>query len=493
MGPGLTLAAGRIAPSLIAGELRGYGLGAGGSLAIAAGTVQIGGAPSLTESELYLDPSFFQSGGFSNFRIIGWNGVTVAPGTVIEPKVKSFLVDPAAVLPASGARVRDFAAIGFKPDQLRAPTSLALYAPNYGTSAAAATYHVGDKGVAGDIILGAGSVIRTDPGATVDIRAARELAIYGTILAPGGTINLANDQVSGIAVDVVGPDIATGAIQHRANVTLWVDASARLLAPGLVQTFVDPATGQMTSRTFDGGSVALTGDNIVVQPGSVIDVSGAVGPFILSTAPQSARFPAATQQIATAAGSITVTPGSYLYFDPTLRVQPGDPSMQGATFALNPVTSVATTLPLAFNLPSPDYPGSSAPGTPDDAGSKILMRDGSGRASDVANIGDAIPALVPTVPSTPTRLEFSVFEDSLQRAGFDNLIFATRDGVIAFKSSVTLSAGRSIQLLSRFIGGDGGVNVTVNAPYVAFGGAIRIVTGGGDPAAPGKQLIYGQC
>lgn len=71
-----------VVASVFAGELRGYGLGTGGSLAIAAATVQIGGDPSLTASELYLDPSFFQSGGFSNYRIIGWNGVTVAPGAI---------------------------------------------------------------------------------------------------------------------------------------------------------------------------------------------------------------------------------------------------------------------------------------------------------------------------------------------------------------------------------------------------------------------------
>jgi filamentous hemagglutinin family protein len=475
------------ASTLVAGELRAYGLGAGGSLAVAAATVQIGGDPSLTNSNLYLDPSFFQSGGFSNYRIIGWNGVNVAPNTVVEPKVKSFLLDPSTAKPTS-AKLSAFAAIGFKLDQLRAPTNLTLYAPNYGASnlttatstpGPADVYHVGDRGVVGDIILGVGSVIRTDPGAIVDIRAARELAVYGTILAPGGTITLANDQESGIAVGTVGPDNASSTIYHRPNVTLWIDASAQLLTPGLVQTFTD-TSGRSTSRTFDGGSVSLTGGNIVVQPGSVIDVSGASGSFVPSTA-QGSRRQAAPQQLATSAGSITLTPGNYLYFDPTLRVSPGDASVRGASFAITPITqsSISTVLPLAYNLPAPPYADNS-PTIPATGGSRIVLSDGSGGTSPIARAGDGLPAGSSRV--------FNVFEDSLQRAGFDDLILSTLDGVIAFHSNTDLSARRSIQLLSRYIGGDGSVTVNVSAPYVAFGGLIRdssSTTGNGDPAASG--------
>jgi filamentous hemagglutinin family protein len=468
-----------LAPSVIAGQLRGYGLGTGGSLALAAATIQIGGAPSLTNSELYLDPSSFESNGFSNYRIIGWNGVTLAPGVTVEPKARSFIVHGADGWPASGARLIDFAAIDFKPDQLRAATNLALYAPTYG-GAAANTYHVGDRGVAGDIVLGAGSVIRTDPGATVDIRAARELAVYGTIQAPGGTIRLANDQESGIAADAPGTD-NKGVLTHRTNVTLWIDATAQLLASGLVQINRDPVTGLRSARVFDGGSVSLTGDNIVVQPGSVVDVSGAVGAYdrrlVGSRVVQE-------QRVATNAGRITTTPGGYLYFDPILRVQPGDGSAQGASFAILPVTSVSTTLPQAFNLPSPDYPFG-PPLQPDTAGTRIRLRQGSGGPSDITHIGDVIPQLVTSPTSPNPRLELSVFGDALNGAGFDDLIFATRDGVVAFQSSVAMSARRSIQFLTRYIGGDGSVNVTVNAPYVAFGGGISKVTPNGDPAAAG--------
>ncbi len=489
-GPGLVIPLPKVVASVFAGELRGYGLGTGGSLAIAAATVQIGGDPSLTASELYLDPSFFQSGGFSNYRIIGWNGVTVAPGAIVEPKVKSFLpVNVALNRLATGSRLSDALSIGFKADELRAPTSLALYAPNYGATSlttansvpsGADIYHVGDRGVAGDIILGAGSVIRTDPGATVDIRAARELAVFGTIEARGGTIRLANDQESGIALDTVGPDNANSAIYHRPNVTLWIDASARLIAGGVVRSYQNSPISQPINRVFDGGSVSLTGGNIVVQPGSVIDVSGATGTFVPSIK-GSFLWASHPQQLATAAGQITLTPGNYLYFDPTLLVQPGDPSLRGATFAINPSTSVATSLPLAFNLPIPGYVASGST-TPETAGSKIMLRDGTGRVSDVARVGDNLPV--------NARPQFWVFEDGLQKAGFDNLIFATQDGVVVFRSDapVDLSARSSIQFLSRYIGGDGSVTVNVRAPYVAFGGSIKDASGtttNGDPAESG--------
>jgi filamentous hemagglutinin len=485
-GPSLQTIPGAAGRTTIAGELRAYGLGAGGSLAVASATVQIGGTPS-ANGDLYLDPSFFQSGGFNNFRVIGWDGVYVMPGTIIEPKARSFLANQAVMVQSSGSRLMNAASIDFKMDRLRAPTSIALYAPDYGASTLTTAistpgpvdvYHAGDHGVAGDVILGAGSVIRTDPGATVDIRAARELAVYGTISAPGGTIILANDQESGIAVSAPGPDNASGAIFHRPSVTLWIDASAQLLAQGVVQTFTDPVSQRRSSRALDGGSVSLAGGNIVVQPGSVIDVSGATGPFVPSTAQASRRL-VATQQLSTAAGSITLTPGNYLYFDPTLRVSPGDASVRGATFAINPVTSVTANLLTAYNLPAPTYV-TTGPGVPETAGSKILLRDGSGQVSPVVNVGDALPS--------HGRPEFDVFEDGLQRAGFDNLILATVDGVIAFHSNTNLSARNSIQLLSRFIGGDGSVTVNISAPYVAFGGLLRTtssVVGDGDPAAGG--------
>jgi filamentous hemagglutinin len=490
IGPGQQTVPGPAERTIIAGELRAYGLGAGGSLAIAAKTVQIGGDPSLTKSDLYLDPSLFQSGGFSNFRIIGWDGVYVAPGAVIEPKVRSFLANPSLLQQPTGSSLFGVASVDFKMDQLRAPTNLALYAPDYGASKltdATSTpgpldvYHAGDHGVAGDVILGAGSVIRTDPGATVDIRAARELAVNGTIEAPGGTINLANDQESGIAVGAIGADNASAAIFHRPNVTLWIDAGAQLLTQGVVQTFVDPFGRRRSSRAFDGGSVALTGGNIVVQPGSVIDVSGARGPFVPSNL-QAARGPVVPQQLATAAGSISLTPGNYLYFDPTLRVSPGDASLRGATFAINPITgsTVNTVLSTAYNLPALSFSANVGVSPPETAGSKILLRDGSGQTSPVAHVGDALPA--------HARPEFDVFEDSLQRAGFDDLILSTQDGVIAFHSNTNLSARRSIQLRSRYIGGDGSVTVNITAPYVAFGGSFKDASGtivDGDPAASG--------
>jgi filamentous hemagglutinin len=481
----------KLAPSVIAGELRGYGLGRGGSLAIAAATVQIGGDPSLTGSELYLDPSFFQSGGFNNFRIIGWNGITVAPGVVVEPKAKSFLVSTGMAARPTGSRLIDFASIGFKIDRLRAPTNLALYAPDYGTSAAD-TYHVGDRGVAGDVVLGAGSVIRVEPGASVDIKASRELAVYGTIIAPGGSISLANDQEADIAYDGPGVVPNFGTLNHRPNVTLWIDSQARLLAPGLVQT-TDNLDGTETSRVFDGGSVSLTGGNVVVQPGSVIDVSGASGPFVPSTVPSTAqltRGPVASQQIATKAGSITIAAGGYLYFDPTLNVHPGNSTMQGATFAINPITTIFVSLPLAYNLVPAGYPAG-PPDPVDESGSRIVLRDGSGQASAVAHIGDAVP--------TSSRPEFTVFEDSLERAEFDDLIFSTLDGVIVFRttSTVNLSARRSIQLLSRYIGEDQPASgtapdVNIAAPYVAFGGSFKGSTGvvtNGDPAKLGTGIL----
>ena len=449
------------APTVIAGELRGYGFGTGGSLALSSRTIQIGGDPALTNSELYLTPEFFQSRGFANYRLIGWRGVMLASGTVLEPRVQNFVAGTGLISLATGSRLSNVAGVGTLSDYLRAPTHIALYAPDFASDGnnvnpAAQTYVPGQWGVAGDIILGAGSVIRTDPGATIDIRAARQLSVLGELIAPGGKITLGNELESGIAVNF-GSSSGAGVFTRRNNVSLWVDSNARLSTSGVMQSYRDPGTGLQQAKIYDGGSISLIGYNVIVQPGSVLGVSGASGTEQVIARDNFNRT-VTDRPIASNAGQLSVTAGNYLYFDPVIHAQPGDPAMRGAAFTLSTFdTAYNLALPLGLNR-TVVWSGGTAPAPNTFYAKTIRLRDGSGRASDVARIGNVVPA----------QNAFSVFTDGLSAAMFDDIIFGRNAG-LAFQSDTTLSAGRSIQLRVRAIGATGDVDVMVNAPYVTFG------------------------
>jgi filamentous hemagglutinin len=474
-------------PSVIAGTLRAFGLGQGGSLAIATTSVQIGGDPALTNSALTLDSGFFQSGGFANYRIIGWEGVSVAPGTVIAPKAQSFILGDTVA--ATGSRLIDFANIGFKPDHFRQATSLALWAPDYGGLGTALPFdasQLGKTGIAGDITLGVGAQITTDPGATVELRAARELAILGTIMAPGGNIILGQDIFSGAAINFGDGGFSTQ-FPVRSGVALFVDAGARLLTPGLVRNYIDPASGLIRADIFGGGTISLTGSGIVVQPGSVMDVSGSTGSDQQRAPLQSGALGAAhaiiDEPLATAAGAIAVAAQNYLFLDPVFHAQPGTAAMQGASFSFTLDLNPSGPVSFGFNGPVTNFIFGAPPFRVLNSHT-ISLRNGSGGPSEIAHLGDAV-----------TNQKFSLFADSLSAAGFDNLTLSGTDTVLSFANSITLSARGSIRLLTRVIGGGAGpggngpVDITINAPYVAFGAQASQLNGGYDPAAAGTGTL----
>jgi hypothetical protein len=68
----------------LAGALRGYSAGKGGSVAVSAPRVVIGAA-AMDAATLALDPGFFQTGGFTGYSVTGYYGVTLAAGTAIAP------------------------------------------------------------------------------------------------------------------------------------------------------------------------------------------------------------------------------------------------------------------------------------------------------------------------------------------------------------------------------------------------------------------------
>ncbi len=167
-------------------ELRGYSGAKGGSLTLQTQLMQIGGNAA-DERAFVIQPEFFNRGGFGSFTLAGLGAqgdepgeylpaVVIAPGTVIAPYAQSLVAMPFTQGGKGiGLRVAD------KPVGLRTPVSLHFSAPGVSFGS--------DKLVRGDIVMGEGSLIVTDPLGEVSLK-GDTVAVLGSIYAPGGSIEI---------------------------------------------------------------------------------------------------------------------------------------------------------------------------------------------------------------------------------------------------------------------------------------------------------------
>ena len=311
--------------------LAGYSGAVGGSLAIQAPLIRIGGQGALAGG-LRLSPGFFNEGGFSRFSLTGLpvkaaSGATlpalvIEPGTRIEPATRSLVAVPNP--PGGGFDLR----IVEKPVGVRPPVSLSF------TAAGVRDGILDVPLLRGDLVMGERSIIRTDTLAAVSLT-GRTLAVLGSIEAPGGLITLA-----------AGDTNAARPNTDTALTTLFLGPRSELTTAGTTLLLPD-AYGRRTGRVLPGGTISLTG-NILAAPGSLIDVSGATG--ILDLHPSVARplrtyaIPAtsgltegphsvATESVKgdSAGGTIHLTGLDFLVSEAVLRGAAGGPSATGGT------------------------------------------------------------------------------------------------------------------------------------------------------------------
>src|SRR5581483_1029512 len=249
--------------------LKGYSGGTGGSLSIQAPLIQIGGAAS-NPNILFLEPDFFSQGGFSKFTLSGLGAalgaldqfspaISIAPGTSINPIVKSWIAIPDA---------KDGNAIHLMPvempEGLRTPFSITLNAPGVLDSGALL--------LRGDIVIGAGSVINTGPKGSVSLN-GNTVSVLGDIFAPAGSISIAGgNNSSALFSSQFG--IATATVDLGKN-SILSTAGTLILTPD--------GRGYRTGQVLPGGSITVSG-NIVAEAGAILDVSGATGVLDLSPA-----------------------------------------------------------------------------------------------------------------------------------------------------------------------------------------------------------------
>ncbi len=444
-------------PAVLGGKLSlgsilsGFAGGLGGSLAIQAPLIQVGGK-ALSTNSLVLSPDFFSRGGFASFHLTGLGeatstpgkylpGVYIAPGTRIEPMVAGLSHTPHT--PGGlGLTMR----IVDKPVGIRSPVNLSFSAPGVKDAFSSGLL------VRGDVVMGQGAVIKTDPLGGVSFN-GNTVTMLGSIFAPAGTISLSG----GTDSKVLFPD------QSQALATVYIGPGSVLSAAGTTLMLPDPFN-RRTGSVLPGGTISLRG-NIVAAPGSMLDVSGASGIFDVHPAVASAlesvlvpansgltTLPFALRTIPvrldSSGGLISMQGGQMLFSEATLLGRAGGPTATGGSLIVSSGRF---------------YPEGVSP-LPDDI--NLIVKQ-SGSVLGDAPLGTGYGVGLPAVPAAGfSNSGLGYFIADVFRAGdFDALALK---GNVQFLGPVSLTAGSAISVA------DGGVlwadsDVRLTAPYVSLG------------------------
>ncbi len=486
------------------GRLLGDGFSGGGTLALQASAIQIGGDPASVPvtSGLYLDPSFFSGKGFDNYQLTAITDGTIAPGAQVVVARNNLLpIDQALLTAPTGTDL--YATDAAHPDGIYAMEGALDAYHRYVTRETSADHGPGFSltaggylnwlkelnqsasipsyaGVSGSVTLGQGADIVVDAGGNVALAGTQATVVQGNITAPGGSISLSTNQLRRLkGLPAVTPEV-------------WLGASSLLDASGV--SLIDPwATavntadaasgllGQRVPRTgvvLDGGDVTLMarGGYVVAQQGSVIDVSGASDTFDLPT--QGGGVLGATTQytptpVWSDAGSISLAAAAGLYVDATLDAHGGAAQAEGGSLSLSGLGKVS--------------PQQGAP-----AATGIILQQSGMLVPDGLAPGTAVEQGAPS-----GVLHFAV--DRLANSGITSLTIGPDPSInadanfsvavpLAFAGDVNLSLGRlfvvnapALQALSTgattldsgtgYVAGGGHVQIT--APYVSLTGGVN--------------------
>lgn len=433
--------------------LKGYSRLAGGSLALQAGLIQVGGQSAHPDA-LLIQPDFFNQGGFSRFKLSGLGasdgnggaipGLQIVDGTQINPVVASVIGIPHSQGGKGIALVPTVL-----PVESRSPLSLTFEALGVKDAFSNATI------LRGDLVMGENSLLQTGPLGAVSL-SGNTVAVLGSIFAPGGKIS-----VSGAA-----NSLPLFADQQHALTTVYMGSRSVLSAAGTSVLTPDPY-GRRLGTVLPGGRISISG-NIVAAAGALLDVSGASDTFDFSplatdvnaavsvpansglTAPLFAQR-TVPMRVDSDGGAIVLQGGQMLLSDATLLGVAGGPNAQGGSLSI----SSGRFYPQGVNPTVQDS-------------TLIVRQSGQNISTPPPDNAGAIGQAVLAAGGTPTNSRGYFSVDTFARGGFSAL---SLNGVVEFQGAVSINADRMIRVA------DGGVlyannEVRLSAPYVALGMAF---------------------
>ncbi len=390
-------------------------------------------------------------------------GITVKDGAALDLKTQNLQLQGNTNFQekATGASIRDISSVVVLPENLRKPLQLDL------------------NGFSG-VTLATGSSITVDKGSTVNLATA-EGGIYadGAINAPAGNINLAINPGQNLEYDNTQ--------------SIWLGQNASLLALGSTRMNPVDALGRNTGNVLDGGNISIQAKRgyVVLEKGSQVDVSGTHAQVdILQPAKSGVGSNYVTSDIASNAGSISITAAEGAVLDGGLKGFTGGATAQAGTLALGLDRLLRSPMDL-LTIPFPSGPLTI----------NVAQADQSLLPAGM-QFGDVLPN------SMIGRMTVSA--DKVTAGGFANVSLKTNvnpaltpPDTVTFLGDVALKTAARITIDTQAINwqglnGSAAGNVSLDTAYLTIGSPIiqnagAAVTGGGAITANAKwtELIGG--
>lgn len=455
--------------------LRGYSGATGAALAIQASLIQVGGSGGPGVLDLAAD--FFRTGGFTSYTLSGIGAasaatpppgqfesyvpaITIAPGTRIQPLAESLI---AVADPAHGG------AIELQPfvndPGLRAPASVAFNALGSDDP-----FTINKLEVRGDIVMGAGASIVTDPGASVSFKGGT-VDLLGSVTVPGGTISVTGAGAFPFTSDQQLSITQALPTVHLGNEAVLSVAGAVLLKPDVF--------GRRLGTVFAGGSITVAG-NILAEKGSLLDASGtsgildldpasvaggvsAGGPGTLGLNSPPQNYQGIATRVDSSGGVIDLTGSQMLLSDATLRGAAGGPTATGGQL----LVSSGRFYPIGVVRTNADI-------------NLVVTQSGDVITNPGAAMGVGIALTDPTNASYGNLGAFAL--EHFTEGGFASLSLGGKynsaatpipyGGNVEFKGPIDLSVSGQLRLAA------GGViqaddSVSIHASYLAIGQDFR--------------------
>lgn len=406
------------------GELRAYGFGEGGDLALRTSSIRLGETASGAAGELLLDEAFFTRGGFDAYDLTGVEGLTVSDGFVLEPSPLSAQLRNDFGLQASSRGVAGMVDYVTLPSDFRAPTQVRLAAENL---------------FRGAVSVGEAAVVRVDPQGSIDLVAGSQLTVLGTLEALAGHIGLRQTALQTGEFDIANYD---------AGRSIFLGENSQLLVTGTYLAEPDPQ-GLRKGTVTDGGTVEIEAAKgyLVMQQGARIDASGTRTVLDLV----GSKGLAATT-VASDGGSILLSAREGMLLEGSLHAAAGGEQAQGGSLDLriDPMGGdwdiVDTSHPLRAALYSQR---------------RVIVQDAPTALTAGLAPGDALDTL-------SLNGELRIAAAQIEAGGFDNLAISAADR-IAFDGDVALDLAGRLTLYAPNLSTDTGAQVHLSAASVIAG------------------------
>ena len=272
-------------------ELSGFALFDGATLDLAAGSICIAAANCADDpNEVWVTPDLYLSRGFADVTVTAnLIGLELAAGTQVVAQQRNFALPDAFALRPSTSSLASFARIATLPQIERRPVSITL-ATDVSVPVAPDLSNINSPAI---LLLGEGSRIDADPGASISLTSTSRIEHYGSITAPGGDVSMA--ALRG------GLPPQTGVRGVRLGDASSIDVSGTALIR------LD-ALGRRTGEVLDGGSIDLRANlgSVVVAPDARLALDGSAAELDIETG--SALNPVfEARNIGSNGGRLTVT------------------------------------------------------------------------------------------------------------------------------------------------------------------------------------------